>query len=246
MRLAVLLVCVVTSVAAPSVAFAGKKEEARAGELFDKAESEYQAGRFQSAIDLLLEAQKLAPDAVLHYNLARAYEGMGDLDHALASYRAYLDTDPKSKDRGAVEARIKSLEELRTAHDAPPVAAAKPAPANEAPPAPPPPKPSPAPWIVAGVGALGFAAGGALGGLSLSRSGDAKDPKTSGVEAARFHDSATTFATAANATFIASGVVVAAGVIWGVVDVVTVSKKKQQTSVRLELSPSGLRCVGSF
>lgn len=243
-RLAVILLALAT-LAAPRAAYAGKKEEARASQLFDKAETEYQAGHFQAAIDLLLEAQRLAPDAVLDYNLARAYEGMGDLDHALESYRAYLAADPKSKDRGAVEARIKSLEDLRAARNAPPPPT-QPTPQPTRPVDPtPPPKPSPAPWIVAGIGALGLGVGGVLGGLSLSKSSEAKDPKTSGVDATDAHDQAKTFATAANGTFIGSSVVLAAGVIWGVVDVVTVSKKKEST-VKVEVSPGAIWFRGTF
>jgi tetratricopeptide (TPR) repeat protein len=234
--------------ATSALAHAGPAEEKRAGELFDKAETEYQAGRFAEAVELLLEAQRLAPDPVLHYNLARAYEGMGKLDEALASYRAYVEGDPTSKDRGAVEARIKTIEELR---DARAKAAAEPArrdPAVE-------PKtpivearsPSPGPWIVLGVGVLGFGAAGALGGLYLSKKSEAEDPATSGRDALAAQSDAQTFATGANIAFPIAGVVAGVGLIWGIVDVVSLDEPSDEGArVSLRIGPAGASLTGSF
>lgn len=225
---------------------AGPKEEARAGKLFDQAEEEYQVGHFQKAIDLLLEAQRLAPDPVLDYNLARAYEGIGQLDAALASYRAYVTSAPSSKDRGAVEVRIKTLEELAAKKQeattpATPVLPAKPAPATE-----PAATASPVPWVIAGIGALGLGAGGVLGGLSLGRSDEADDPATSGVDSVALHDEAVSFATGANITFGVAGAFLAAGVVWGIVDVATLGGAKGDVALRFELGGSGGRLIGVF
>ncbi len=228
-------------------ALAGPSDEAKAGQLFDKAEAEYQAGHFREAIDLLLEAQRLAPDAVLHYNLARAYEGLGELDPALASYRAYLEADPKTKDRGAVEARIKTLEQLKADRAAP-----KPPPperpVDEPQPSPPPETASPAPWVIAGIGALGLGAAGVLGGLSLSKSNEAEEPATSGEDAARLTAEAQTFATGANVTFGVAGAVLAAGLVWGIVDVATLGSDPDSptASLRVELWGPGARITTRF
>src|SRR5262245_55119117 len=59
----------------------------KARELFKKSEESYRAGRFQEAVDLLTEAYQLDPNPVLLYNLARAYEGLGDTPKAIESYR---------------------------------------------------------------------------------------------------------------------------------------------------------------
>src|SRR5687768_16378204 len=55
----------------------------RARELFKKSDESYRAGRFQEAIDLLSEAFRLDPKPVLLYNIARAYEGLGDTPRAI-------------------------------------------------------------------------------------------------------------------------------------------------------------------
>lgn len=224
-------------------AHCGPAEDAKAAKLFERAESEYQAGHFQAAIDLLLEAQRLAPDPVLHYNLARAYEGLGDLDHAIASYDAYVKADPGSKDRGAVEARLRTLEQQKAARDKP---------VDRAPPERPPPtvdKPSPSkrsaspvPWIIAGVGALGLGVGGVLGGLSLGAKSDAEDPESSGVDVESSLDRARTLALGANITFAVGGTLALAGAIWGIVDVATLGKP-DKTAARIRIGPTGALLV---
>ncbi|NUP07422.1 MAG: tetratricopeptide repeat protein [Polyangiaceae bacterium] len=231
-----------------AIALAGPKEDARAVQLFEQAETEYQAGRFAKAVELLLEAQRIGPDPVLHYNLARAYEGMGDLERALASYKAYLDADPSSKDRGATEARIKSLEQLLEERKK---AAESPTDTTEKRPPPIVPaeerSPSPVPWVIAGVGALGFGAAGALGALCLSKSSEAEDPETSGADAVRLQDEASTFALGANVAFGVAGAVLAAGVVWGIVDVASVgSSDDTTTALTIDFTGTGLRLRGQF
>lgn len=230
----------------PGEARAGKAEDAKAAKLFEQAEVEYQAGHFQGAIDLLLEAQELAPDPVLHYNLARAWEGLGDLDHAIASYRAYVEGDPGSKDRGAVEARLKTLEQQRAERDKP-APKPEPDPVPKAPPPPPPAprSPSPAPWIVAGAGVLGLGAAGTLAGLSLARSSEAEDPATSGADVVDLLDQAETFALGANIGFAAGGAIALAGAIWGIVDVASAGGDAA-SAARLEVGPLGARATVRF
>jgi tetratricopeptide (TPR) repeat protein len=223
--------------AAPLSAVAGPKEEAKAGQLFDKAEVEYQAGRFQAAIDLLLEAQRIAPDAVLDYNLARAYEGLGNLEASLASYKAYLVADPQSKDRGAVEARIKTIE-AQIAERAKKEADEKKPPPPQGEPSREPDRPSALPWLLAGAGALTLGAGGVLGGLSLARSSEADDPATSGVDAVALSEEASDFALQANVLFGVGGAIALAGAIWGIVDVVQ-TNNRNEPAVTVRLLPWG-------
>jgi tetratricopeptide (TPR) repeat protein len=225
---------------APWAAFAGPKEEAKAGQLFDKAEVEYQAGHFQAAIDLLLEAQRIAPDAVLDYNLARAYEGIGNLEASIASYRAYLVADPQSRDRGAVEARIKTIE-AQLADRAKKEPDGKKSPPKEPPPREPD-RPSALPWMMAGLGVVAVGAGAVFGGLSLARSSEAEEPETSGVDALALTDEANDLALTANILFGVGGAVAAAGTIWGIVNVVQTNERNEaQLTVRLTPVSAALR-----
>lgn len=246
-RLALALTAFALSLGPASDAFADRAASAPAakdpGALFAEAEAAYQAGRFQDAIDRLKEAQAIAPDPILLYNLARAYEALGELERARDAYRAFIEADPDTSDRGAIEGRIRSLEALIEER-----AKEKPG-ANE----PAQPKPatkevsaSPAPWIVAGVGVVGLGVGGVLGGLSLGASSDAEDPSTSGLDASELASDAETLALAANVSFAVGGAIALAGVIWGVVDVVSLPASGEGgASVSLRVGPGNAGvCVG--
>src|SRR5688500_3941422 len=62
----------------------------RAVVLFEESERAYNAGEFAEAATLLRRAYELHPDPTLLFNLARALEGMGDLDGAIETYERYL------------------------------------------------------------------------------------------------------------------------------------------------------------
>ena len=83
--------------------------EDRAYALFQESVQKYREGRFEQAAALLEEANRLDPDPILVYNLARAYEGMGDFEEAVSAYEEYLRDAPDATDRGAVEARVETL-----------------------------------------------------------------------------------------------------------------------------------------
>src|SRR5690606_35346285 len=92
---------------------AGATEDAdrkRALELFKESKQLYQEGRFRDAIERLEQAYALAPEPVLLYNLGRAFESSGELERAIDAYRRYLDEEPNAPDRGAISARIDTLE----------------------------------------------------------------------------------------------------------------------------------------
>jgi tetratricopeptide (TPR) repeat protein len=194
-----------------SVPAAARAEEAppsadvRALDLFDKSEAAYQKGRFAEAALYLREAYALKPEPVLLYNLARAYEGMGDLEHAAKAYQDFLAAEPNAKDRGSIEVRIATLKKQLAEREA----ARKKQPEEK--------KPSAVPWIVAGAGALGIGAGAVLGVISAKRHRDARDePRQTDAESDQA--SAKSFATAANVAFITGGVVLAVGLVWGLLD----------------------------
>jgi len=70
----------------------------------------FRAGRFVQAIDYFLEADRLAPSAALSFNIAQAYESLGDVPATLRWYRDYLRRAPDAQDRGEVEKAVLGLE----------------------------------------------------------------------------------------------------------------------------------------
>jgi tetratricopeptide (TPR) repeat protein len=77
---------------------------------FERGITAYKEGRFKDAIDAFLDAHEQYPSPVLSYNMARAYEKMGDSAGALRFYREYLRQSPTASDRATVEQRIAELE----------------------------------------------------------------------------------------------------------------------------------------
>jgi len=84
----------------------------RARRLFAEGADAYARGKYEEAIDLFLEANKLEPNPALAYNVGVAYEDTGDAASALRWYREYLREDPNANDRSAVELRVKRLERV--------------------------------------------------------------------------------------------------------------------------------------
>ena len=84
-------------------------QHAQAVDLFQQSRAAYRDGHFKEAADLLQRAYAVEPAPILLYNLARAYEGLGDLPHAIDAYQRYLKESPDAKDRGATEERIRTL-----------------------------------------------------------------------------------------------------------------------------------------
>jgi tetratricopeptide (TPR) repeat protein len=74
----------------------------------------YSGGRFKDAVDLFLAANRLVPSPALSFNIAKAYEKLGDNAAALAWYRDYLRRAPGASDRSQVDKIIARYEaELR-------------------------------------------------------------------------------------------------------------------------------------
>src|SRR5688500_2507730 len=140
----------------------GRRE--RAMHLFEESRTHYDAGRFDTAAELLAEAYDLQPDPILLYNMARAYESGGRVQEAIDAYERYLSDAGNVRDRGAIETRLATLrdqlereEELdRRDEDEEPA----PVPPDN------PDRIEPAPWIILGIGVVGIGAGIVLGVLS--------------------------------------------------------------------------------
>lgn len=214
-----------------------RAESSEAEKLFAESAAAYREGRFDRAIELLEQAYGLSKEPVLLFNLAKAQEGKGDTPGAIASYEKYLSEAAMISDRGAIEKRVETLraqladksalekkadDERRRREQAEQV---KPA-------------PSPIPWVLAGVGAAGVAVGGALAAVVKSKEADAQAEPVN-EDAILLRDEAERMAIGVNVAFAVGGTLLAAGVTWGIVDVV-LTEQANGPHVALELSPGWL------
>ena len=87
---------------------AGKRAEGK--ERYERGAQAYAAGRFKDAIDLFLQADALAPSAALSFNIARAYEKIGDDAATLQWYRDFRRRAPDAKNGPDVDQRIHVFE----------------------------------------------------------------------------------------------------------------------------------------
>ncbi len=217
----------------PAFGQSERQRRARVVELVTESQTHYEAGRFQQAIDLLRQAYELEQSPTISYNLARAYEGLGDTEGALTAYRRYLEAAPEASDRGAIEQRIAALERqledkarLERERDA----AAKRAAAErrraelerkrreQQPPAQPKrSEPSIVPLVVAGLGAAVIGGGVYFGLKSRERHEQATDAELA-RDAANLNDEAKTFALIANISFVTGGVLLLGGASWAIVE----------------------------
>jgi tetratricopeptide (TPR) repeat protein len=185
--------------------------------LFEVAERRYQEGRFEEAVSLLLEARGLHREAVLSYNLGRAYEELDRIADAIDAYRQYLLEAPDARDRRAVEARIERLEaHVARANAPPPVRTpvlALPLPEESG-------GPSAWPFVFGGVGLAGVGAGVLFGALSVGSRDDAAADPVHESSRQSFRD-AETLALSANVAWIAGGGVLLASLVWLVIDLVS-------------------------
>ena len=202
-------------------------DAARAAQLFEEGAAHYRAGRFDLAIDLLGKAHALAGEPVLLFNLAKAYEGKGDLEKAIEAYERYLDDAKDITDRGAIEARVETLRGQLAARAAlEKKAAAERAERDKER------SPSPIPWIIAGAGVTGLVAGAALGAFASGREDDAVAEPTH-RDAAALRDEAEQLALGANIALAVGGALLAGGVTWGIVDVVLAIPEDAPVALRV-------------
>lgn len=84
---------------------------------YQRGSEAYAVGRYEDAIRQLQEAYRLSGESVLLFNIAKAYDRLGDFPNAIRHFRDYLDLTPgiSDEDRAGVEATIKELEDKRVA-----------------------------------------------------------------------------------------------------------------------------------
>jgi tetratricopeptide (TPR) repeat protein len=220
-------------------------DDSRATKLYNESLERYREGRFKEAADLLRELYRARPEAVLLYNLGRACEGSGDFDCAIDAYSRYLSEDVDATDRGAIEQRVKTLQQELEEHRALEKHRApsrereasqgtKPAPSDTQPMPRERTAQSMVPWVVAGVGALALATGLIIGTLAERGHSEAVSDPVQQSAAAK-QGKAEELATAANAVLIAGGVIAAAGVGWGVWNLGRSRARTAQTAPAVEL-----------
>ncbi len=120
-RLVIALLCgtlvPVRAVRADDGSPAVHRPPAEALERYKRGREHYQAGRYREAVDELERARELDPGSPnLVYNLARVYELLGEIDHALPQYESYRDMLPASAvdERARVETTIQRLRGARS------------------------------------------------------------------------------------------------------------------------------------
>lgn len=95
---------------APSDQAADDARRADAKARYEQGVEAYKAGHFKDAVDLFLAADRLSPSAPLSFNIARAYEKLGDDSGALRWYRDYLRRAPSAPNANDVAASVARFE----------------------------------------------------------------------------------------------------------------------------------------
>jgi tetratricopeptide (TPR) repeat protein len=177
-----------------SAAARADSPEAQVERLASEAVNAYRGADYNHAVELLQKAYEIRQVPALLYNMAKAYDKLGDTEHASDAYRRYvasLDADPKLKAKA--EARLTQLEQVerRKREAAERAAEAQRSPSRtephaniDTPPGPPPPSQAEvireklrherqserkrARWVALGMGVTTVALGGTAIGLSVS------------------------------------------------------------------------------
>ena len=141
MRASVVAVAMV--VAATGARARAETPEAQVERLAADAVTAYRGADYNRAIELLTRAYAIRQVPALLYNMGKAYEKLGDVNHAYDAYRRYADSaDAEPRLKAKAEARLVVLEEERRKRKAAERAVeARPPPPPPAQPVAPPPKP---------------------------------------------------------------------------------------------------------
>lgn len=140
-RAATALLAALAILAAPiAMRTARADNTAEARQHYQKGKQLFDSSDYRGAMAEFATADKLAPSALLEFNIALCHERLGEKAEAVRRYRLYLDRVPNAPNRAQVEDKIKALESEMKAESAPPPPVAAPAPpasgpAESAPPA---------------------------------------------------------------------------------------------------------------
>jgi hypothetical protein len=188
----------------------------------------YEEGKWAEAYARFEEADRAAHSVVFVLYMARCQRALGDLEAATKHLERIVAEalppdapEPMRRAQADAASELAALrEERKRAEERARPAATTPAPARTAPPAPPPPAGRPGPlWpgvLVLGAGVIGLGVGGVTGAMAMSETstieegcvGDHCLPSDAGRG-----ERASTLAAVSTASFIAGGVLAAAGVV---------------------------------
>ena len=82
----------------------------KAAVLFEQAQADYEAGKYQAAIELFQRAYELVHDPVYLFNLAQSYRKVLDCEQATVYYKKYLDEAPNAENKAKVQQWLVELE----------------------------------------------------------------------------------------------------------------------------------------
>jgi hypothetical protein len=180
--------------AAVAPAYAITEEDERAKAHFLAGQSYYDQASYADALREFNEAYRISKRPALLYNLARCHEALEQYSDAVKMLQRYLEEDPQTPDRAAVETRMANLKERQAAAEHAPPKTTPPPPEAVKPPPPAalvkePAAPTTAPthrkrlytWIVGGVGVAALAAALGTGIASQLSYNDLKDKCTGNV-----------------------------------------------------------------
>jgi tetratricopeptide (TPR) repeat protein len=85
--------------------------KAHARTLYERGAKAYAEARYAQAVDAFLEADRVFPTPQLRFNIAKAYDRIGQPSGALSYYRDYLRRAPDAADFQEVTARVRELEQ---------------------------------------------------------------------------------------------------------------------------------------
>jgi tetratricopeptide (TPR) repeat protein len=189
-------------------------------ELFRDSDEHYQRGEFERAVELLERSYTTYPEPLVLYNLARALEGLGDFEGAVAAYQRYLNTNKNISDRRGIERRMATLRSYIAAagptnpvlhtstqiganggrgHDRQTAAAGRWA------------------WVLTGGGLAVIGAGAGVWTVAGDRHDQAvREPVQ--TEAVRLQGEADRLSTTATVLLVSGGAIAIGGVVWTVID----------------------------
>jgi tetratricopeptide (TPR) repeat protein len=260
-----------TAVPVPSLCAAQVEEEStddQARRHFRLGSAHYENGSFLEAAHEFEEAYRLSNRAQLLYNIYVAYRDAGDLPHSRDALRSYLEQVPDAENAAMLRARLESLDRMLAA--APPPTTESTPPSTE-----PESEPqatsvdtetsdgeasaatssghslSPFPFAIAGLGAALMVSGAITGPMALSseQTLNSMCPNRAcppGYDFASEADRGRTLALATDILLISGGVVLAAGVVWFVLDLVGASPSSEPTAVAAACTTDGCQAALRF
>ena len=101
-------VTAIVSIVAATPAAADARSDARTH--YNAGKKAYDAGEYEKAIAEFQAADQLAPSGVNDFNIATAYDALGNKVDAIRYFKSYLTRTPEAQNRATVEATISRLE----------------------------------------------------------------------------------------------------------------------------------------